>query len=118
MVLYLSSDIGLWEVELIVDDGNGVSVQSGNDKSVGSIIPISRDLDGFAGGDGVAACDGKGREGLDGESRVGGRTALDELCGNGVDFVDSEGGIECAGDGVAFVGSEEVCVMAGLDGKD
>ena len=103
---------------MIVDDGDRISIQSSDDNSVGPIIPVSRDLDCFAGGDGVAACDGKSGEGLDGESRVGGRTALDELCGNGVDFVDSEGGIECSGDGVAFVGSEEVSVVAGLDGKN
>ncbi len=103
---------------MIIDDGNWISRQSGNDNSKSPVIPVSRNFDGFTGGDSSATGDSKGWESLYWKSWIGCRATLDELGCNGIDFVDPERSIERTRDGIAFVGSEDVSVVAGLNGED
>ena len=103
---------------MIVDDGNRICRQSSNDNSESPVIPVSRDFDGFTGGDSSATGDSKSWESLYWKSWIGCRATLDELGGNGIDFVDPERSIECSRDGIAFVCTEDVSVMASFNGKD
>jgi hypothetical protein len=100
---------------LVVDNGDWISVQSGNDNCKGSVIPVSGDMDGFTGGDSGATGNSKSWECFHWESRVGGGTALDELGGDGPDLVDTERGIECSRDGITLVGTEDVGIVTSLD---
>lgn len=103
---------------MIIDDGNWISRQSGNDNSECSIIPVSRDFNCFTRGDSGTAGHSESRESLYWKSWIGCRATHDELGGNGEDFIDTERGIECAGDGIALVGSEEVSVVTGFNGEN
>lgn len=62
--------------------------------------------------------EGEGWEGLEWKGGIAGGEASDELCGEGVDVVEVEGGVEWLGEGRLLEGGADVGGVAGLDGQD